>query len=127
MTASMDATAIVWDLAAPSRITAPTHAGRVLGITVSPDGSTAASLGGDGLALVWDCSSGNMQTSLQVSVAVDASAGLGTSAGLATNILALLTAVLPSPCVAITHHGPPGLCVLASVDAFLTKQAPCSC
>ena len=66
MTASMDSTAIVWDLAAQSRATAPTHAGKVLGITVSPDGSTAASLGGDGLALVWNCGTGTLQASLQV-------------------------------------------------------------
>ena len=66
MTASMDSTAVVWDLAAQSRPTAPMHVGKVLGITVSPDGSTAASLGGDGLALVWDCSTGILQASLQV-------------------------------------------------------------
>ena len=75
MTASLDATAIVWDLAAPSRITAPMHTGKVLGITVSPDGSTAASLGGDGQALVWDCGNGDMQASLQVGGIVSACAG----------------------------------------------------
>ena len=67
VTANMDATAIVWDLAAQGRITAPTHAGKVLGITVSPEGSTAASLGADGLAHVWKCSSGDMQAMFQVS------------------------------------------------------------
>ena len=75
MTASMDFTAIVWDLAAQGRATAPTHTGKVLGITVSPDGSTAASLGVDGLALVWDCATGTLQASLQVGPAPRRSAG----------------------------------------------------
>jgi len=68
VTASTDATAVVWDLAAQERTTAPMHSGKVLGLTVSPDGSTAASLGGDGLALVWNCASGDMQATFQVSI-----------------------------------------------------------
>ena len=42
------------------------HTGSVASISVSPDGITAASLGTDGCALLWDTSTGSLQGTLEV-------------------------------------------------------------
>ena len=67
MTGSQDSTARVWDLAAgPSKLEQG-HSGRVHTVSISPDGRTAASIGDDAKALVWDCSTGKSVHTLQVS------------------------------------------------------------
>lgn len=67
VTASMDATVRVWDLAARSQGTVHTHTGKVSSISVSPDGATAASVGDDGQALLWDTVGGMLRGTLQAS------------------------------------------------------------
>lgn len=74
MTVSLDATARVWDMAAGFYVKVHMHSGNVSAISVSPDGATAASVGDDGQALVWDTATGQLRATLQASAHAE---GLG--------------------------------------------------
>lgn len=65
ITGAEDCTARVWDLQAPSQLPDQNHAGKVHCMAVSPDGTTALSVGADAAGMVWNVRDGSCRHTLK--------------------------------------------------------------